>query len=276
MWLPLALGAFSGAAGLLVYQRLRGAARLPPRGLPAPMRPVIASAALSAGNVALIIGSASGIGRAAALRCSARGMRVALADIDGEDARTVQAECLQAGAKEALVFQTDCSKDDEMARLQREVYAKLGRVHLLMNNAATQTNNKCGPFEFPERWRKILEVNLWGVYLGGLHFIPHMIAQVNAFLLVPGCVNTMIRTRGDKWVQGDSFDPEKAQDERSYDGVASREYSAQRWKARGTGEERRMLCVGAWSADELVDELFRVLEAGSPFYIICQVKMALL
>lgn len=59
-------------------------------------------------------------------------------------------------------------------------------------------------------------------------------------MLVPGCVNTMIRTRGDKWVQGDAFDPAKAQDERSYDGVASREFSAQRWKARGTGEERRV------------------------------------
>mmetsp|Transcript_2933 Transcript_2933/g.7318 ORF Transcript_2933/g.7318 Transcript_2933/m.7318 type:complete len:185 (+) Transcript_2933:690-1244(+) len=83
--------------------------------------------------------------------------------------------------------------------------------------------------------------------------------KVNAFLLVPGCVNTMIRTRGDKWVQGEAFDPTKAQDERSYDGVQSRDYSAKKWKARG-----------AWSADELVDELFGVIDAGTPFYIICQ------
>eukprot|EP00966_Prymnesium_polylepis_P088663 2051938-Prymnesium_polylepis.1 len=43
----------------------------------------------------------------------------------------------------------------------------------------------------------------------------------------------MIRTRGDKWVQGAAFDPTKAQDERSYDGVASREFAADKWRARG-------------------------------------------
>ena len=42
----------------------------------------------------------------------------------------------------------------------------------------------------------------------------------------------MIRTRGDRWVQGEQWDPAKAQDERSYDGVASREYSAERWKVQ--------------------------------------------
>ena len=32
---------------------------------------------------------------------------------------------------------------------------------------------------------------------------------MNAFLLVPGCVNTMIRTRGDRWVEGAAFKPEE-------------------------------------------------------------------
>ena len=36
--------------------------------------------------------------------------------------------------------------------------------------------------------------------------------QVNAFLLVPGCVNTMIRTRGDKWIEGADFKPDRAKE----------------------------------------------------------------
>jgi hypothetical protein len=43
--------------------------------------------------------------------------------------------------------------------------------------------------------------------------------KVNAFLLVPGWTITMIATKGDQRLQGEAWDPSKAQDERSYDGV---------------------------------------------------------
>jgi short-subunit dehydrogenase involved in D-alanine esterification of teichoic acids len=42
--------------------------------------------------------------------------------------------------------------------------------------------------------------------------------RVSAFLLVPGCVNTMIRTRGDRWVEGNDFTPARAKDEREVPG----------------------------------------------------------
>ena len=60
--------------------------------------------------------------------------------------------------------------------------------------------------------------------------------QVNAFLLVPGCVNTMIRTRGDRWIEGDAFKPDRAKDEREYNGVKDRVYAAKMWKDRGAWE----------------------------------------
>ena len=179
--LPLAVGAGAGAALVLLWQRYcsPSAPVLPPRGSNTPMNPVNTAGVLAKGKVAVIVGSASGIGRAAALRCVSRGMRVVLADIDEVDAKTVREECITAGAAadDVFVIKVDCSDEASMLGLKTEVLARFGRVHLLMNNAAVQTNNKCGPFEHSDRWRKILDINLWGVYLGGLAFVPAMIAQ---------------------------------------------------------------------------------------------------
>jgi len=83
--------------------------------------------------------------------------------------------------------------------------------------------------------------------------------KVNAFLLVPGFTATKIITRGQKWLQGDAFDPAKATDEECYEGVVDRASAADRFHARG-----------AYSADEVVDVLFEALRTGGPFYIICQ------
>ena len=72
----------------------------------------------------------------------------------------------------------DCRKEEDVRAVQRAAYAKFGAVHLLMNNAAIQSNNRCGPYEHVDRWRTILDTNLWGVYLGGLAFVQPMIEQV--------------------------------------------------------------------------------------------------
>ena len=64
--------------------------------------------------------------------------------------------------------------------------------------------------------------------------------EVSAFLLVPGWTATMIGTRADRRLQGASFEPARARDERSYDGVADRELAAAKLAARG-----------AWAADQV-------------------------
>ncbi|CAE8602400.1 unnamed protein product [Polarella glacialis] len=82
--------------------------------------------------------------------------------------------------------------------------------------------------------------------------------KVNAFLLVPGWTVTMIATKANQRLQGDSWNAAMAQDERSYDGVADRTAAAEKLMARG-----------AWPADLVVDELFGAIDAGAPFYIVC-------
>ena len=107
----LLLGAACGAAVVALALRRRGAGGLPPRGAPRQAAPVASgSEVLAAGKVAVIIGSGSGIGRAAALRCVALGMKLVLADIDEVDAASVAEECVKAGASkdDVVVQKCDC------------------------------------------------------------------------------------------------------------------------------------------------------------------------
>uniref|UniRef100_A0A7S0L4N1 Uncharacterized protein n=1 Tax=Coccolithus braarudii TaxID=221442 RepID=A0A7S0L4N1_9EUKA len=305
----LLAGVACGAAAATLVWKLTSS-RVPARGLPRQQAPVTSQGVLAPGKVAVIIGSGSGIGRCAALRCVSLSMKVMLCDIDVDDAASVRAECIAAGASadSVVVQKCDCREEADVHAAKKAAFAAFGAVHFLMNNAAIQSNNRCGPYEHLDRWRTIINTNLWGVYLGGLAFTQAMIEQaepavivntgskqgitmppgdtaynvskagvkvltealqhqlrsvpgckVNAFLLVPGCVNTMIRTRGDRWIEGADFKPDRAKDEREYNGVRDREYAAKQWTERG-----------AWQPDLVIDELFGAIEAGTPFYVICQ------
>jgi NAD(P)-dependent dehydrogenase (short-subunit alcohol dehydrogenase family) len=70
---------------------------------------------------------------------------------------------------------TDVSQLEEVRRLKNEVYAAFGEVALVMNNAAVRGGG--GPWETYDCWRKLLEVNLWGVINGVHTFAPAMIEQ---------------------------------------------------------------------------------------------------
>ena len=122
----LLLGAACGAAVVALALRRRGAGGLPPRGAPRQAAPVASGSVLAAGKVAVIIGSGSGIGRAAALRCVALGMKLMLADIDEVDAASVAEECVKAGASkdDVVVQKCDCRKEEDVRAVQRAAYAK--------------------------------------------------------------------------------------------------------------------------------------------------------
>ena len=70
---------------------------------------------------------------------------------------------------------TDVSKLDDVQALKDTVYATFGEVAVLMNNAGTAPGG--GPWDHIERWRRVLEVNLWGVINGVQTFSPAMLAQ---------------------------------------------------------------------------------------------------
>jgi NAD(P)-dependent dehydrogenase (short-subunit alcohol dehydrogenase family) len=126
------------------------------------------------GKVALVTGGAMGIGKAIATRLAQDGAAVVIADLRkfGETA----AEIARGSGVRTLGLQVDVSSEAEVARMAEEAVKALGRIDILVNNAAIFSSIKLRPFEeIPiGEFRRVMEVNIMGVWLCCRACVPHM------------------------------------------------------------------------------------------------------
>ncbi len=118
-----------------------------------------------AGRTALVTGAASGIGRATALAFAAAGARVIAADRDGAGAAGTARAALAAGAPHAWAETVDVGDEQAMEKFAAKVAAEYGTVDVLVNNAGVGLSGSLLDTT-PEEWRRVLDVNLWGVIHG--------------------------------------------------------------------------------------------------------------
>ncbi|MFF8096541.1 SDR family oxidoreductase [Streptomyces sp. NPDC016675] len=118
-----------------------------------------------AGQLVLVTGAGSGIGRATALAFAEAGARVVAVDRDPESAARTAELARLIGATAAWAETTDVSDEQAMEKLADKVAADHGVVDVLVNNAGIGLS---GSFfdTTPEDWKKVLDVNLWGVIHG--------------------------------------------------------------------------------------------------------------
>jgi NAD(P)-dependent dehydrogenase (short-subunit alcohol dehydrogenase family) len=127
------------------------------------------------GKVAVVTGAASGIGLAMAHRFGADGMRLVLADIEGDALESAAASLRSSGA-DVVTRVTDVSKGDEVDALGQAALDAFGAVHLVCNNAGVGGGGQMDTLTTAD-WEWVLGVNLWGVIHGMRVFLPMLIEQ---------------------------------------------------------------------------------------------------
>jgi NAD(P)-dependent dehydrogenase (short-subunit alcohol dehydrogenase family) len=127
------------------------------------------------GRVALITGASRGLGRAMALALGGAGARVALVARDRDKLAEAAAELRALGA-EAEIFPTDVSDEAQVAALEKDVLARFGRLHILINNAGINIRKPVTDFTL-EEWNRVLATNLTSAFLMCRSFVPHMKGQ---------------------------------------------------------------------------------------------------
>ncbi|MGW2114670.1 SDR family oxidoreductase [Streptomyces zhihengii] len=118
-----------------------------------------------AGQLVLVTGAASGIGRATALAFAGAGARVVVVDRDAEGAAGTAESALAAGAAEAWAETVDVADEQAMETLAEKVTAEYGVVDVLVNNAGVGLSGSFLDTD-TEDWKQVLDVNLWGVIHG--------------------------------------------------------------------------------------------------------------
>ena len=129
------------------------------------------SGVFSSGKVAVITGGADGIGLACAQKLLGLGLQVCISDNNEEKLQQVSEQL-----PDVMTVSADVSQMTDIERLRDMVYARFGRVNVLMNNAGTGRRGNSAWTGY-EGWLQTLNVNLVGV-INGIHtFVPAMLEQ---------------------------------------------------------------------------------------------------
>ena len=121
------------------------------------------------GRVAFISGGLRGIGRACAERFLAEGAKVVLCDIDEED--KARETCAEIG--EVDYIRADVTQEADWDRARDMLEERHGALHVLVNNAGIDLTGAVETLSL-EDWRRIMAINVDGVFLGTNRLVPLM------------------------------------------------------------------------------------------------------
>ena len=132
-------------------------------------------------KVAIVTGSASGIGRATAHLLAAEGASVVVADLDDAGASAVVSE-IEADGGKAIATQVDVSAEDDVREMIATAVSTFGGLDVLHNNAAALGSASPGlDMDIANMdvdvWDRTMAVNLRGVMLGCKHAIPALLER---------------------------------------------------------------------------------------------------
>jgi NAD(P)-dependent dehydrogenase (short-subunit alcohol dehydrogenase family) len=232
--------------------------------------------AIAAERTAVITGAADGVGLAVAGRLAERGLNIVMADLDEArlEAAAASVRALARHGAEVDSIPADVADADQVRRLRERAFARFGDVAVLMNNAGIGGGGHA--FERPDRWAKVLAVNLGGVINGVQAFTQAMIDQDR-----PAAIVNTGSKQGITCPPGDTaYNVSKAGVKVLTEALAHslRNEEGARISAHllipgstftgMTSRGRTEKPAGAWTADQVIDMLIAGMNQGD-FYILC-------
>jgi len=126
-------------------------------------------------KVALITGSARGIGMVTAQKIAQEGAKVVICDIDEEAARTTCENINKQGG--TAIYQVgNVVKTEDVEKIVNSAVNAFGTIHILVNNAGLDRDRYIAKMS-EEDWDIVIDVNLKGAFLFTRQVVPYMIKQ---------------------------------------------------------------------------------------------------
>lgn len=116
------------------------------------------------GQVALVTGADSGIGKGVAIAIAQAGAKVLVNYVHNQKAADEVVAEIKAAGGEAFAYQADVSKEDEVQAMFAKLIATYGAIDILINNAGLQKDAKFVDMTLDE-WNTVISINLTGQFL---------------------------------------------------------------------------------------------------------------
>jgi len=133
-------------------------------------------------QMAIVTGSAQGLGEAICHRLACEGAHVVVADLNLEGAERVAAEIVAQTDRRAAAVQVDVTDEAQVAAMVDRAVQEFGRLDILVSNAGILI---AGPVdEFPaSKWQAVINVNLFGYFLCAKHAARVMKTQRSGVII---------------------------------------------------------------------------------------------
>lgn len=134
------------------------------QGYPDVVMPRPGAVSFLAGQVALVTGGSSGIGRACSFELAAAGAKVVVNYHGSEERAREVCETIERDGGQALAIRADVSKEDEVERMFARTLEHFGTVDILVANAGVQKDAPLLEMSLQD-WQKVIDINLTGQFL---------------------------------------------------------------------------------------------------------------
>jgi len=142
------------------------------------------------GKVAIVTGSASGIGKRIAEMYAQHGANVVIADLNLDAATSVATEIKNAYKQDTLAVAMDVTNEAQVNDGVDATVAKFGKIDVLVSNAGIQTISPIVDFEF-DKWKRLFDIHVHGAFLTTKACMKKMIEKGNGGrIIVMGSVHS--------------------------------------------------------------------------------------